>query len=92
MNKLIFLRITLAALLVNSAVEGQLHCLVGMRTTTGSIITAGSLTSTQCPSGTASACHIFEISVTIAGNAGRAKLTFNLVFLLPSAVLFCEWI
>ena len=75
MNKLVFLGITLAALLVNSAVEGQLSCLVGTRTMNGGV-TAGSLTSTQCPSGT-SACHIFDVSVSISGTTGIAKLIFN---------------
>ena len=72
MNKLVFLGITLAALLVNSAVEGQLTCLVGIRTMNAGV-TAGSLTSMQCPSATSSACHIFDVSVTIAGQSGNAK-------------------
>ena len=67
MNKVVFL-VYLAVLLVDSAVEGQLMCFQGTRSTNGGF-TSGSFTSSQCPSGTA-ACHIFDFSITTRGQTG----------------------
>ena len=68
MNKIIILIGSFAAFLVNSAVDGQLMCLQGTQTIIGGV-TSNTLTSSQCPSGTA-ACHIFDVSATLAGQTG----------------------
>ena len=77
MNKIVFFfGVTLAALLVNFAVEGQLMCFVGTRVTNAGV-TSGSLTSSACPFGMGAACHIFDVTVTTAGQPGMTKLIFN---------------